>query len=171
MLAVVRRVACVLSAAGVIALWLTPPAHAEVVRVASAWPRGFYDRAVFGRAEAPLPLGPQVKNVAAAVEVYGASRDGVNSTSLAAYVMLRHYAFPKAVASPFVAVGAGLHAIRSRRTIEGIGTLSGTESSVKGHFWAGVRGPSIEGARPFLETRWTAPSKYVFDYVAVGIGF
>ena len=148
---------------------LATRAGAETLRVAYVQPRGFFDAAVLGRIEAPLPLG-QVKGLVAAGEVYSASQSQTTSTTVAVYLMLRHYPFPKAVVSPFVAVGAGMHAIRSRRTIDGIGTLSGTESAVKGHFWAGLRGPSLEGLHPFLETRWTVPSKYVFDYVAVGIG-
>lgn len=149
---------------------LVRAAAAETVRVAYAQPRGFFDSAVLARAEAPLPVG-QVKGLVAAGELYSSSQADITATSLAFYLMLRNYPLPKAVVSPFVAAGVGAHAIRSRRTIDGIGTLSGTESSVKGHFWAGLRGPSIEGARPFLETRWSVPSKYIFDYVAVGVGF
>ncbi len=143
--------------------------RAETLRVAYVHPRGFYDKAVLGRLEAPMPLR-EVKGLAVAGELYSASQDQVSSTTLSFYVMLRHYSFPTAMLSPFVGVGAGIHAIRSRRPIAGIGTLTGTESAVKGHFWTGVRGPSLMGVRPFLETRWTVPSKYVFDYVAVGAG-
>ena len=158
-------------ATGILAsLAVSRPASAETLRVAYVQPRGFFDTAVLARVEAPLPIG-EIKGLVAAGELYSSSKDQVTSTSLGFYLMLRNYPLPHAMISPYVAAGAGLHAIRSRRAIDGIGTLSGTESSVKGHFWVGLRGPSIEGARPFLETRWSVPSKYIFDYLAVGVGF
>ena len=165
----VMRAGFVCALGCLLAVGLPARAGAETLRVAYVQPRGFFDSAVLGRIEAPLPLG-QVKGLVAAGELYTASQSQTTSTTVAFYLMLRNYPFATALISPFVAAGVGVHAIRSRRTIDGIGTLSGTESAAKGHFWAGLRGPSIEGIHPFLETRWTVPSKYVFDYVALGVG-
>jgi hypothetical protein len=145
-------------------------AAAQIVRVAYAKPRGFFPGAGFGRIEIPVPL-TKTHSVFVAGEVYIASHENVSSTTFSGYAMLRNDPFPRAILSPFAAIGVGAHAIRSRTTLQDVRTLTVTETSAKGHFWAGVRLPGLAGVRPVVETRWTVPSKYVFDYIAAGISF
>lgn len=146
------------------------PAAAQSVRLALAHPRGYFPAAGFGRLEVGVTPA-HVRGLAVGGEVYAASHDDVTATTLSAYLLLRHEPFPRLPLSPFAAIGVGAHAIRNRVRVPDVGTLSATETAVKGHFWAGVRLKTPLGVHPFVETRWTVPSKYVFDYVAGGLSF
>lgn len=145
--------------------------RAQTVRAGVWKPRGFFPQLYAGRIETPLHVG-QLQGVAVGGEIVLGSHENTSTTTLSAYVMVRHeVVLPVKGLVPYVAAGAGGHVLRNRVTVPDVRVLTKSDTAVKGHAWAGVRLPGIDVLHPYVETRWTVPSDYVLDYVAFGVSF
>ncbi len=146
-------------------------ASAQAVRGGLWKSRGFFDTMYAARIEAPVRTG-ELQNVFIGGEVSGASRDNVSLVALSLYAIVRHEVTPRtSLVVPYVAAGVGGHVLRNRVTIPDVRLLTKTDTSAKGHVWLGARLPGVDVLHPYVETRWTVPSDYIFDYVAIGVSF
>src|SRR5436190_17448864 len=100
----IARLACVSMLALLGASCLPGRVAAQSVRLAYAWPRGYYPGAGLARIEVPTPIGG-LKDIGVSGEIYIASHEGVSSTTLSAYAFVRNEPFPHAIVTPFVAAG------------------------------------------------------------------
>lgn len=158
-------------AVAMLALCAPSLVHAQTVRAGLWKPRGYFPKLYAARIEVPLRVG-QLQGVAVGGEIVLGSHENISATTLSAYVMVRHDILPpKSIVSPYVAAGAGGHILRDRVTVPDVRVLTKSETTVKGHAWAGVRLPGIDVLHPYVETRWTIPSDYVLDYIAFGVAF
>lgn len=167
-----------MAAALAAALALAPPgAHADFL-AAGAATRGFFNWEVNGGYEHLIPVGvipPDFPlDVPARIEGHFAYRDNVTHIGLSVYTFLRFVVpgFEHTGFGPYLATGPGVHILGSWASLESFGdVLTDSEATLKWHALAGarlIRGRTVD---LYTEARYTLPSDYDFDYVALGLRF
>ena len=167
-------------AAGFVALvlltgsWLAAsPAAAEVL-VAGAAARGLFGWEAIGGYE--RVVGKQLKEVPVdfplRIEGHFATRDRVTNVVLSTYALARLLVpgFEKSDFNPYLATGPGFHIQGSYSDLGAFGdVLAKGEAALKWHVLAGAilaRGARVD---IYTEGRYTEPSPYHFDYIALGV--
>jgi hypothetical protein len=140
-----------------------------------AFPRGFYDYAVYGYGEFSPYDGnlPPVLTIKARGSEYVSYRDGVGLLVTSGSLLLE-LSPPSDVSRlmglrPYVSAGPSLNYLYSWADLGDFGSLSESEFSVTASVFAGVEFSVMSGLAFFAEARQTIQSDFTFDYVLVGI--
>jgi hypothetical protein len=151
------------------------PARADVL-LAGAATRGFFDWEAMGGYERDLPLRAKVSGLTFPVRFEGhfATREGVTNMAFSSYLLATYQipGFANVDFAPFVATGPALHLQGAWTNLGEFGdVLVEGESTLKWQFLVGSRLIAGEHADLYTEARYTVPSEFDFDYIAVGIRF
>jgi hypothetical protein len=151
------------------------PALADVL-LAGAATRGFFDWEAMGGYERGLPLKHSVSGLTFPVRFEGhfATRNGVTNMALSTYLLAwyRIPGFSKVDFGPYVATGPALHLQGAYTNLGDYGdVVVEGESVLKWQILVGSRLIAGERTDLYTEARYTIPSEFDFDYVAVGVRF
>ncbi len=157
---------------------ITPAMAGADILVAGAAARGFFGWDAIAGYERKLP----VKNIPEEspldlplrIEGHFAYKDNVTHIALSTYVLVRYVipGFEENGFGPYLATGPGAHILGSWSNLESFGdVLSDAQATLKWHALVGARLARGRTFDLYTEARYTLPSEYTFDYVAVGIRF
>ena len=162
-----------------LALWIAlaagAPAHADVL-FAGAATRGYFDWEAQGGYEHPLPVRETVSGLSFPIRLEGhfATREGVTNLALSSYLLAwyRIPGFSKVDFAPYVATGPAFHLQGAYTNLGDYGdVVVEGESVLKWQVLVGTRLIAGERTDLYTEARYTIPSEFDFDYVAIGLRF
>jgi len=151
------------------------PAQADVL-IAGAATRGFYDWEAMAGYERGLPVHHSVPGLTFPVRFEGhfATKNGVTNMALSSYLLAwyRIPGFSKVDFGPYVATGPALHLQGAYSNLGDFGdVLVEGQTALKWQFLVGSRLIAGERTDLYTEARYTIPSEFDFDYVAIGLRF
>jgi hypothetical protein len=151
------------------------PARADVL-IAGAATRGFFDWEGMAGYERGLPVHANIHGLTFPVRLEGhfATREGVTNMTFSTYLLAAYRipGFDRVDFSPYVATGPALHLQGAWTNLGDFGdVLVEGETTVKWQLLVGSRLIAGERADLYTEARYTIPSEFDFDYIALGIRF
>jgi hypothetical protein len=154
--------------------WLNASSAAADVLLAGAAARGLFGWEAMGGYE--RVVGQELKEAPIdfplRIEGHFATRDRVTNIVLSTYA-LAHLTIPgfkDSDFSPYVSTGPGFHIQGSYSDLGAVGdVLANGEAALKWHFLIGAILARGERLDVYTESRYTIPSSFDFDYIALGV--